>query len=158
MSKVDAAEIEQFLYQEAALLDGRQYEEWLSLFTDDAYYWIPAGQDDTDPLQETSLVYDDRRTLGLRVTRLLHPAAHCQTPPSRTASLISNIRVEELDNGEVKVRSNLALFESRLGNQRVFAARVDHTLRRSDGHWRIAYKKVDLINRDAVFSNLTFLL
>ena len=33
--------VEQFLYQEARLLDTQQYEAWLELFTDDATYWVP---------------------------------------------------------------------------------------------------------------------
>ena len=34
-------EIEEFLYQEAELLDERRYEEWLSLLTDDVRYFMP---------------------------------------------------------------------------------------------------------------------
>ena len=34
--------VEQFLFQEARLLDERRFEEWLSLFSDDGVYWIPA--------------------------------------------------------------------------------------------------------------------
>ena len=41
----DRAEIEQFLYREARLLDTQQFEAWLDLFTEDACYWVPAGRD-----------------------------------------------------------------------------------------------------------------
>jgi 3-phenylpropionate/cinnamic acid dioxygenase small subunit len=34
-------EVEEFLYQEAELLDERRYEEWLSLLTDDVRYYMP---------------------------------------------------------------------------------------------------------------------
>mgnify|MGYP000700824921 FL=1 len=34
-------EIEQFLYQEAELLDERQFEDWLDLLTEDIRYWMP---------------------------------------------------------------------------------------------------------------------
>jgi benzoate/toluate 1,2-dioxygenase subunit beta len=44
----DRAEIEQFLYKEARLLDTQKFEEWLDLFTEDACYWVPAGRDDID--------------------------------------------------------------------------------------------------------------
>ena len=157
MTKVDKGEIEEFLYDEAALLDGRRYEEWLALFTDDSTYWMPAGRDDMDPQKETSFIYDDRRALAVRVARLLHPAAHCQTPPSRTRHLITNIRIEELDGANVKVSSNFALFESRLGNQRTFGGHCEHQLRREIDTWRMVSKKVCLINNDGVFSNLTFI-
>ncbi|MGH9034150.1 MAG: aromatic-ring-hydroxylating dioxygenase subunit beta, partial [Acidimicrobiia bacterium] len=34
-------EIEQFLYHEANLLDEREFQDWLELFTDDIHYWMP---------------------------------------------------------------------------------------------------------------------
>ena len=34
-------EIEQFLYQEAELLDERRFEEWLDFLTEDIRYWMP---------------------------------------------------------------------------------------------------------------------
>ena len=34
-------EIEQFLLDEADLLDERRFEEWLELMTDDVHYWMP---------------------------------------------------------------------------------------------------------------------
>jgi 3-phenylpropionate/cinnamic acid dioxygenase small subunit len=154
---VDSREVEEFLYYEAALLDDRKYEEWLSLFTDKAVYWIPAGREERSPEKVTSLIYDDRPRLVRRVARLLHPAAHCQTPPSRTSHLITNVRVKELDGVEVQVDSSFALFESRLNAERTFSGRYEHKLQRGGTSWQIASKKVRLINSDSVFSNLTFL-
>ena len=34
-------EIEEFLYQEAELLDERRFEEWLELLTEDVRYFMP---------------------------------------------------------------------------------------------------------------------
>jgi len=34
-------EVEDFLWNEADLLDEHQYEEWLDLLTDDVTYWMP---------------------------------------------------------------------------------------------------------------------
>ncbi|MCI0846661.1 MAG: 3-phenylpropionate dioxygenase, partial [Chloroflexi bacterium] len=34
-------EIEEFLYEEAELLDERHFEEWLELLTDDIRYFMP---------------------------------------------------------------------------------------------------------------------
>ena len=34
-------EIEDFLWDEAELLDDFRYEEWLDLLTDDLVYWMP---------------------------------------------------------------------------------------------------------------------
>jgi len=150
-------EIEAFIYREAALLDERRYEEWLSLLAEDSYYWIPAGRADTDPNKELSITYDTRNELAQRVARLLHPAAHCQVPASRTAHLITNIRIEELNEEQLRVYSNFAVFEARSGNQRVFGGHCEHKLHRESDTWRILYKKVTLVNSDGVFNNLTFL-
>ena len=34
-------EVEQFYYDEAAMLDERRFSEWPDLFTDDVHYWMP---------------------------------------------------------------------------------------------------------------------
>jgi len=150
-------EIEQFLFHEASLLDSRRYEEWLRLFTEDSRYWIPSGQADADPTGHASLVFDDWQALSVRVARLLNPAAHSQTPPSRTSHLVTNVRAEEAGDGGVKVNSTFALFEARLGVQRCFGGQCAHLLRRLEGHWRIASKTVVLVNSDGFQHNLTFM-
>jgi 3-phenylpropionate/cinnamic acid dioxygenase small subunit len=158
INEIARREIEEFIYREAALLDERKYEEWVSLMAEDAYYWLPAGRANTDPNREVSITYDTRDELVQRVARLLHPAAHCQAPASRTAHLITNIRIEELDAEHIKVYSNFAVFESRSGDQRVFGGHCEHKLRRDRDTWRITSKKVSLVNSDGVFNNLTFLI
>ena len=40
-------EVEDFLYHEAALLDGWQLDDWTELFTDDAEHIVPATDDPT---------------------------------------------------------------------------------------------------------------
>jgi 3-phenylpropionate/cinnamic acid dioxygenase small subunit len=157
MDKADSREIEQFLYSEASLLDERKYEEWLALFTEDSVYWIPTGREKSNPEKVTSFIYDDRRQLAQRVSRLLHPAVHCQTPASRTSHLIANIRVGGHGGHEIQVHSTFALFESRLDSQRAFSGHCEHRLRRVESSWRIVAKTVKLVNSHAVFSNLTFL-
>ena len=155
---VDNREVEQLLYLEASLLDARQYSEWLELFTDDATYWLPNGSTELDPQSNPSLIFDDRQALAQRTARLLHPAAHSQTPPSRTSHVIGNVRLAEHGADETVAQSTFCLFESRLGVQRVFGGRCEHVLRRVDGGWRIAAKKVELINNDGFLNNLTFML
>jgi 3-phenylpropionate/cinnamic acid dioxygenase small subunit len=157
---VPSREIEAFLYQEAALLDARRYADWLALLTDDATYWLPAGDDDADPTRTASIIYDTRRALNERIARIQHPAAHCQTPPPRTSRLIANVRLAGANGGtpDLQVDSTFALYVSRLGQQHTFAGRYTHHLRHVDGAWRIAAKAVYLVNNDAVLHyNLTFI-
>src|SRR5437773_1767250 len=76
-------QIEAFLYREARLIDEHRYDEWLSLWTDEAIYWVPCNEDDTDPERQVSIIYDDRVRLGERVARLQSGAAWAQEPKSR---------------------------------------------------------------------------
>jgi 3-phenylpropionate/cinnamic acid dioxygenase small subunit len=156
---IDRHQIENFLYTEARLLDERRFAEWLDLFTDDAVYWIPAGGEHPDPKRYVSLVYDDRTRLKQRIGRLLGDFAHSQLPPSRVYRLVGNVEIGEADAREVAVHCVLALFEVRYGKQTVYAARCAYRLRSHDGEkWKIASKRVDLVNRDEIIDNLTFLV
>lgn len=155
---VDRHEIENFLYREARLMDEHRYEEWLSLWTDDALYWIPCNEDDIDPTRHVSIIYDNRERLEDRIERLKSTTAHAQDPKSRMRRVVSNIEIEEGENGEVTVYSNFNLTELRRGQQDTFAGRTIHTLRRENGTFRIARKKVLLVNNDDVIDNLTFLV
>jgi benzoate/toluate 1,2-dioxygenase beta subunit len=76
-----------------------------------------------------------------------------QTPPSRTAHLIGNVVVEAVDaaSGEFTVGSTVIMVEYRDDNQRLFAGRQHHRLRRHGASFRIVQKRVDLINCDSAF-------
>src|SRR6516162_7610149 len=112
---------------------------------------VGAGQ--ASPFDQASLFYDDRDLMRTRVERLEHPRIHVQTPPSRTAHLLGNVAVESADDakGEYAVASTLIMVEYRDEQQRVFAGRQHHHLRREEGRLRIVRKRVDLINCDSAF-------
>ena len=83
--------IEHFLWEEAALLDNWQLDEWLALFTEDARYVMPATDiPNGDPKQDMMLVDDYYVHLRGRVDRLKSRHAHREYPSSRTRRLISN--------------------------------------------------------------------
>jgi 3-phenylpropionate/cinnamic acid dioxygenase small subunit len=100
------------------------------------------------------------------VHHLLHERNFAQSPPSRTVHQVSNVQVwsgERAD--EAQVRCNLVVYEIRvgdhlqlgLGQQRALAGKCEYRLRYQVG-WRIACKKVVLINRHLPIVNLPFLL
>ena len=72
--------------------------------------------------------------------------------------MVSNVEIEEGENGEVTVYSNFNLTELRQGTQNTFAGRTIHRLRPDGGGFKIAYKKVLLVNNDEVINTLTFLI
>jgi p-cumate 2,3-dioxygenase beta subunit len=88
-------DVEDFLYQEAELLDEWRLPEWLALFTDDAHYLVPSTDLSRDASPDNNLFYiaDDRFRLGERVARLMKRTAHSEYPRSKTRHLVSNVRI-----------------------------------------------------------------
>ena len=165
VARLTRQEAEDFLFEEARLIDERLFEEWLELFTEDGVYWIPIVEQ-SDPSSQTSILYDDRELRGIRVHHLLHERNFAQSPPSRTVHQISNVQVGNGErDGEILVRCNLVVHELRagdhlqlgLGDQRALAGKCEYHLRYENG-WRIALKKVVLINRHLPIVNLSFLI
>ncbi|HEX2567167.1 MAG TPA: aromatic-ring-hydroxylating dioxygenase subunit beta [Burkholderiales bacterium] len=148
---------EQFLYREARLLDSGQLEAWLELFTEDATYWVPLERGQKDPIETSSLIYDDRTLLELRVKQARHPRAHARLPLARTVHQVGNVMVLEETADEVRLASTLTLVEWRNEKQRVWGALVEHRLRRAAGGWKIAAKRVDLVNSEAELEGIAIL-
>jgi 3-phenylpropionate/cinnamic acid dioxygenase small subunit len=155
---VDMTEIEQFLFEEARLLDDREFEAWSELFLDDGIYWVPAKPGQVSPYDHVSLFYDDKETMRTRIRRLRHPQVHVQLPHSNTVHLLSNIVLEPAgtDADEIVVRSSFIMFEDRPDTERrLFGGRYIHRLQRVDGKLRIVQKRVDLTNSAASFPALS---
>ncbi len=151
---IDRQEVEYFLMHEARLLDERRFEAWMSLFTEDGYYWVPARPGQENPHDETSLFYDDRALMQTRIARLSRPSMHSQVPASRTCHLVTNVLVEEADAEGLLASSCFIMVEARGDDQRLFAGRYRHRLIRAEDSFRIAWKKAELINCDSAFAGL----
>lgn len=158
-------EVEEFLYCEAQLLDDVKLKEWSELFTADGIYWIPL--DETQPISTcASIVYDTPLRREERVHHLLNHKFPAQSPRSRTVHMITNVRLVESEGGELTVQSNQTIYEMRTGDFRQvgigeiqpLVARIEHLLRPDSDGYRIAQKKILLINRDTWQSNLTFII
>ena len=143
-------EIEDFLFCECALIDDGRYEEWVELFCEDGVYWVPSQPDQADASNTASLIHEGVTLLRARARRLRHDKAFANIPPVRTRHVIGNVAIRE-PNGEddCRVTANFVMAVYRADDQRVFAGAYDYSLRRVDGEWRIASKRVDLLNCDA---------
>jgi 3-phenylpropionate/cinnamic acid dioxygenase small subunit len=142
-------EVEQFLYAEAALLDEGRFHEWLDLLTDDIAYRLPlreSVQGAQGLSTEAELVFldEDKASLTMRVKRLDTGLAYVEMPQSLTQRMSSNVQVHAgRQDGELEVRSNFLLFQVRHDRQEgFFVGRRDDTLRRVDGAWKIASRKI----------------
>jgi benzoate/toluate 1,2-dioxygenase subunit beta len=152
-----AAAAEAFLVHEARLLDEARFDAWLELFTADCWYWVPSQPEQKSPRDTVSLIYDDRRLLETRVRRLHNSSLHAQQPRSRTSRIVANVTLEGREGAVQRVRSKLLLVEFRRDQQRSFAGTCWHGLVQQDGAWRIAWKRVDLVNCDGELDGLVIL-
>ena len=152
------SQVEEFLFHEARLADEHRYDEWLSLWTDDAIYWVPCQDEDTDPSRQVSLIYDNRARLGERIARLKSGTVLAQDPKPLMRRVISNIVIGPASGTEVKVESNFVLIEARGRGQNIWCGRSIHTLRRQDDNLKMVEKKVLLVNSGQEMSVLQFLV
>ena len=145
MSLPSRAEVEDFLYHEAALLDDWKVEEWAALFTDDGEYMIPnTDAPHADPKTTLFLVFDDRHRLAERGKRLMSKAAHAEFPHSRTVHSYSNVRVAEGEGGEAIARCAFSTVRSKGPVSETYPGHLVFRLRRIDGALRIRLKRCEL--------------
>jgi 3-phenylpropionate/cinnamic acid dioxygenase small subunit len=69
---------------------------------------------------------------------------------------VGNIVVQE-GKDETKVNSTLQLIEFRNEKQRLYGALVEHRLRRVNGGFKIAHKRVDLVNSEGELDGIAVL-
>jgi p-cumate 2,3-dioxygenase beta subunit len=143
---VSRAEVEDFLYHEAALLDDWKLDDWLSLLTEDAAYYVPPNdKPDADHRFTLFTVADDIVRLKERIIRLKDPNCHAEFPPSRTRRMISNVRITGTEGDEVHVVANFAIFRHRRNEPaREFVGRYRYKLRRTDAGLKIAERRAIL--------------
>jgi 3-phenylpropionate/cinnamic acid dioxygenase small subunit len=153
------AEVEDFLFMEAELLDGHEYESWAELWATDGTYWVPANGEDPDPFKNPSFIFDNMHRLKVRIDQLLSGDRLAQLPVSRTQHFITNVRLRDQNEQSVTVLSGYCVVESRPGVQVIWAARGMHVLRRSSvGTIEMVKKVVTLINNDQPVPTLAVLL
>jgi 3-phenylpropionate/cinnamic acid dioxygenase small subunit len=145
-------EVEQFLYRQAELLDGKHWQAWIDCFDDQGVYWMPVTPEQTEWEGSPSIFAEDKLMMEIRKGRVSHPNAWSQAPMWATNHLVSHITLEAVSDSEIRVRSRFHLMELRRDNVRHFGGRYQHTLvRGTDGALRIRLQRVDLFNSQAPF-------
>lgn len=146
-----AAELIDFVYDEAVLLDRAQYQDWLSLFAEDGMYWIPSELGQTDPYNCTSHLYDDKLLRGLRVERLSSARAYSQQPRSRSHHLLQrpHVRAAEDVEGVYHVETKFSYTEFSADETQTYVGDIVHHLIVEGGVIKIRLKRVNLLNCDA---------
>ena len=164
-------EIEQFLYQEAELLDERQFEEWLDLLAEDIRYWMPMrrnvkfGELDrefTREGQDINWFDEGKDTLVRRVNQILTGVHWAEEPLSRICHSVSNVQVLKATPSvsqatEVNVKCRFMIYRNRVQTETDFlVGKREEVLRSVDGQWKIAQRKIILDQNVLLAKNLTF--
>jgi len=145
-------EVEQFLYEEARLLDERRYDEWLALMTEDVTYEMPLRVDRLrrderryGVRDEIKLFDDDLEGLRARVRRLKSGVAWSEDPPTRVRHLVSNVQITPGDKiNEIVVTVAFLVCVSRMSEPATlfYGQRRDLLRRQDGGGFRIARRTV----------------
>ena len=106
--------VEEFLIEEAWLIDEWKLTEWAALFTEDAKYYIPAlDAPDGAPSDTVYLISDDIGKIRSRVDQLLSGNAWVESPYSKTRRLVGNVRIESSKADEVVATASFIVTRSR---------------------------------------------
>ena len=143
MQSVSRADVEDFLFNEAALLDQWRLPEWLTLFTDDAKYEVPCTDLPADASSETNLFYiaDDRARLGERVKRLMKRTAHAEFPHSKTSRIVGNVRIQPGKDDEIEVSCVFQTLRTKDGNTDLYFGTSKYRLAVQGDSFRIKEKR-----------------
>ena len=141
---VTRAEVEDFLYHEAALLDEWRLDQWQELLTDDACYYVPSNdQPESDHRRALFLIADDRERIRQRIIRVQDPNCHAEFPKSRTRRMIGNVRILDVEGDLISVAANFVCYRFRRYERiREYVGSYRYVLRRAGDGFRIKERRV----------------
>ena len=160
------AEITDFLYREADLLDERCYEEWLGLLADDYQYSVPlrmnvrysdiAEREQTRAGEEICWFDEGKETTELRVKQLATGKHWAEEPVSRVTHLVTNIRLESCEPPEVETSCRFVVYRNRVADESDFlVGRRTDRLRRTERGWQVCRRRLLLDQSVLLAKNLS---
>ncbi|MDO7925678.1 anthranilate 1,2-dioxygenase small subunit [Pseudomonas sp. KFB-139] len=152
--------VEQFLYRKAELCDQQDWDAYIALFDEQSEFHLPQWESEhvytTDPKRGMSLIYYSNRSgLEDRVFRLRTGKSAASTPMPRTLHQISNVRINELPDGQLQVKAAWVTLYTRQGLSEQFYGHVTYHLKATADSWKITRKHIVLLN-DTINSVLDF--
>lgn len=144
-SSWNRAQIEDFLYAEAALLDQWKLEDWLQLFTEDGTYIVPTTDlPDGDPKHDLVFIDDNLERLRGRVRKLGSRMSHRETPHSRTRHIVTNVRIVDTVEGDAIVEAYFAVYRFKNGTTEPYVGVYRYRLTRQGGRIMIRSRRATL--------------
>ena len=143
--------IEELIFLEADLLDRKQWQIWLDLYTSDCVIWIPTWDTEEslveDPEFSVNMMYlVGKPALEARVHRITSVDAYASLPLSRTMHSVTNIRlIEETSNYlEVSAKWTVLCLDPRRG--KIWRGGwYDYLLKKNQDKLDIKSKKITLM-------------
>jgi len=143
--------IEELIFLEADLLDRKQWQIWLDLYTSDCVIWVPTWDTEEslveDPEFSVNMMYlVGKPALEARVHRITSVDAYASLPLSRTMHSVTNIRlIEETSNYlEVSAKWTVLCLDPRRG--KIWRGGwYDYLLKKNQDKLDIKSKKITLL-------------
>ena len=163
-------EIENFFYYEADLLDQRLFEEWLDLLTEDIHYWMPTrrnvkfGEEERENSRdygEMNWFDEGKPILAQRIKQIRTGVHWAEEPRSRVTHMVSNVRVvdPDPDQDEAKVTSRFLYYRNRVvAETNILVGKREDLLRRVDGQWKLAKRKILLDQNVLTAKSITVIM
>ncbi|MBR0799333.1 3-phenylpropionate/cinnamic acid dioxygenase subunit beta [Bradyrhizobium jicamae] len=165
------ADVEDFYYREADLIDDRRFRDWLDLLAEDITYFMPirrnvkfgqqAARENTRRGEGMSWFDEDKWTLSKRVEQILTGVHYAEEPLSRITHMVSNVQIRavrpDLDAPrELDVTSRFLVYQNRVEYETyTFVGRRNDTLRLTEAGWKIAKREILLEQNILMAKNLT---
>jgi len=129
------AQLNQFYFREARLLDERLYQQWQALLSNNIEYFVPArhvpqldnSKRETEAFLNREQEFSNQLQIGveppirdeqylhlmIRIMRSLKVVAWSENPPARTRRNVSNVELISEHGNQLMVYSNTLLYYSR---------------------------------------------
>jgi len=165
------ADIEDFYYHEADLLDERRFRDWLDILADDISYFMPIrrnvkfgqhqARENTISGEGISWFDEDKWTLTKRVDQILTGVHYAEEPLSRICHMVSNVQIKavwpDLEKpAEIDVTSRFLIYQNRVEYETyTFVGKRNDTIRATEAGWKVARREIILEQSILLAKNLT---
>ncbi|MBL4672476.1 MAG: hypothetical protein JKX81_09480 [Arenicella sp.] len=146
-----------FLSTEADMLDHKEYQDWLKLWSPSGLYIVPVDVTADDYKNALNVAYDNDHMRQLRVERLEGGEAVSTATALPTVRLISGIRIVEASAEQVTVRYSYCVYENKAGDLRPYPGQVEFVLIPRDGSFLIERKLVKLLRVSQYLATISYI-
>ena len=148
----------ELVWEEARLLDAKDYAAWEAMYADDARYVVPIDPETEDFEASLNMVYDDSRMRHLRVERLLQGYSPSAVAAARTVRVVSRFTVDDVSDAQVTLRSAQILSAFKRGSFITLGAELTHRILLDETGDRIGLKVIRLNDSEDAVSASGYLL